>query len=58
MGANIPGKKREQLNYLGGIAQYDKECRAVLETLGLLGPLSSQQTAAPRIPLLGVWGRN
>ncbi|KAJ0416303.1 hypothetical protein BJY00DRAFT_316952 [Aspergillus carlsbadensis] len=33
MGANIPGKKREQLNYLGGIEQYEKECRAALKTL-------------------------
>ncbi|KAH6722767.1 cyclopentanone monooxygenase [Leptodontidium sp. MPI-SDFR-AT-0119] len=33
MGANIPGKKREQLNYLGGIANYERECRAALETL-------------------------
>jgi hypothetical protein len=33
MGANIPGKKREQLNYLGGIEQYERECRAALATL-------------------------
>ncbi|KIW30530.1 uncharacterized protein PV07_06269 [Cladophialophora immunda] len=33
MGANIPGKKREQLNYLGGIAMYEQECRKALETL-------------------------
>ncbi|KAK7897470.1 hypothetical protein LTR67_005359 [Exophiala xenobiotica] len=33
MGANIPGKKREQLNYLGGIANYELECRKALETL-------------------------
>lgn len=33
MGANIPGKKREQLNYLGGIEQYEKDCRSALETL-------------------------
>jgi len=33
MGANIPGKKREQLNYLSGIEQYEVECRAALETL-------------------------
>jgi hypothetical protein len=31
MGANIPGKKREQLNYLRGISNYDKACRASLE---------------------------
>ncbi|OAG44846.1 hypothetical protein AYO21_00808 [Fonsecaea monophora] len=31
MGANIPGKKREQLNYLGGVAQYEAECRKALE---------------------------
>ncbi|CAK7238080.1 hypothetical protein SEUCBS140593_010309 [Sporothrix eucalyptigena] len=31
MGANIPGKKREQLNYLGGIQQYEVECRASLD---------------------------
>jgi hypothetical protein len=33
MGANIPGKKREQLNYLGGIEKYEKECRRALATL-------------------------
>jgi len=33
MGANIPGKKREQLNYLGGIAMYEQECRKALESL-------------------------
>lgn len=33
MGANIPGKKREQLNYLGGIKQYEVEVRAALKTL-------------------------
>lgn len=33
MGANIPGKAREQLNYLGGIEKYEKECREALETL-------------------------
>ncbi len=33
MGANIPGKKREQLNYLGGIANYETECRKALESL-------------------------
>lgn len=27
MGANIPGKKREQLNYLAGIQEYEKQCR-------------------------------
>ncbi|KZL87638.1 cyclopentanone -monooxygenase [Colletotrichum incanum] len=27
MGANIPGKKREQLNYLGGIPEYIKACK-------------------------------
>ena len=26
MGANIPGKPREQLNYAGGIPLYEKEC--------------------------------
>lgn len=31
MGANIPGKKREQLNYLGGIKRYNEECREALE---------------------------
>jgi cation diffusion facilitator CzcD-associated flavoprotein CzcO len=30
MGANVPGKKIEQLNYAGGIPLYEKECRAVL----------------------------
>jgi cation diffusion facilitator CzcD-associated flavoprotein CzcO len=33
MGANIPGKTREQLNYLGGIEQYERECREALATL-------------------------
>lgn len=33
MGANIPGKKREQLNYLGGIKNYEHECRAALRDL-------------------------
>lgn len=32
MDANIPGKKREQLNYIGGIHNYEKACRAALET--------------------------
>ncbi|OQU98743.1 hypothetical protein CLAIMM_04481 [Cladophialophora immunda] len=30
MGANIPGKKREQLNYLKGLPTYDQECRTAL----------------------------
>ena len=33
MGANIPGKKREQLNYLGGIEKYISECRSALASL-------------------------
>ncbi|KAF2484915.1 cyclopentanone monooxygenase [Neohortaea acidophila] len=33
MGANIPGKPREQLNYLGGIQQYIIDCREALEDL-------------------------
>lgn len=33
MGANIPGKKREQLNYLKGIANYEFECREALSSL-------------------------
>lgn len=33
MGANIPGKKREQLNYLGGIKKYIQECRDGFESL-------------------------
>lgn len=33
MGANIPGKKREQLNYLGGIEKYESEYRKALSTL-------------------------
>ena len=33
MGANIPGKKREQLNYLGGIEKYERECRAAISSL-------------------------
>ena len=31
MGANVPGKPREQLNYAGGFPLYEKECREVLE---------------------------
>lgn len=31
MGANIPGKPREQLNYLGGVQRYEEECREALE---------------------------
>lgn len=31
MGANIPGKKREQLNYLKGVGEYDRVCRRALE---------------------------
>lgn len=30
MGANIPGKPREQLNYAGGFPLYEKDCREVL----------------------------
>lgn len=33
MGANIPGKPREQLNYLGGIQRYEEECRGALTDL-------------------------
>jgi cation diffusion facilitator CzcD-associated flavoprotein CzcO len=33
MGANIPGKKREQLVYLKGIQNYELECRAAIEVL-------------------------
>ncbi|KAA8645396.1 hypothetical protein EYZ11_000413 [Aspergillus tanneri] len=29
--ANIPGKKKEMLTYLGGINQYEKECRETLD---------------------------
>ncbi|CAI6340068.1 unnamed protein product [Periconia digitata] len=31
MGANIPGKPREQLNWAGGIPAYSKECREALD---------------------------
>ncbi|CAG9977402.1 unnamed protein product [Clonostachys byssicola] len=31
MGGNIPGKPREQLNYLGGLNVYEQECRKALE---------------------------
>jgi cation diffusion facilitator CzcD-associated flavoprotein CzcO len=31
MGANIPGKPREQLNYAGGIPLYEEECNGVLD---------------------------
>jgi len=27
MGANIPGKKREQLNYLAGLDMYERVCK-------------------------------
>ncbi|TKA70787.1 hypothetical protein B0A49_07354 [Cryomyces minteri] len=30
MGANVPGKPREQLNYAGGLPLYEKECREQL----------------------------
>jgi hypothetical protein len=33
VGAIIPGKKREQLNYLVGVYTYDKACRSGLEEL-------------------------
>jgi hypothetical protein len=33
MGSNVPGKPREQLNYLGGIGNYERECRKALSTL-------------------------
>ncbi|KAF2444908.1 FAD/NAD(P)-binding domain-containing protein [Karstenula rhodostoma CBS 690.94] len=36
MGANIPGKPREQLNYAGGFPLYEKECRESLDN-GLQG---------------------
>ncbi|KAF2712455.1 cyclohexanone 1,2-monooxygenase-like protein [Pleomassaria siparia CBS 279.74] len=36
MGANIPGKPREQLNYAGGLPLYEKECRDSLNN-GLQG---------------------
>ena len=31
MGSNSPGKKREQLNYLKGVGEYDRVCRRALE---------------------------
>ena len=31
MGANIPGKPREQLNFPGGFPRYEKECRGALD---------------------------
>ncbi|KAE8331899.1 hypothetical protein BDV39DRAFT_217841 [Aspergillus sergii] len=31
MGANIPGKKREHLNFPGGLALYEQQCRQALE---------------------------
>ncbi|KAJ4243996.1 hypothetical protein NW762_014609 [Fusarium torreyae] len=33
MGSNIPGKPREQLNYIGGIAKYEKECRTAFQAM-------------------------
>lgn len=44
MGANIPGKKREQLNFPGGFPMYEKECRDVLDN-GFKG----FQTKAPAV---------
>ena len=31
MGANVPGKPREQLNFAGGFPMYEKECRNALD---------------------------
>jgi hypothetical protein len=31
MGANVPGKPREQLNYVGGIPLYEEEYRRALK---------------------------
>lgn len=31
MGANVPGKPRESLNYAGGIPRYVRECKEVAE---------------------------
>ena len=36
MGANVPGKPREQLNYLGGLPKYIEEISSVLDE-GLTG---------------------
>lgn len=33
MRANIPGKSREQLSYLGGVEESELECRKALENL-------------------------
>lgn len=33
MGANKPGKKREQLNYIKGVHNCEQECRAKLDGL-------------------------
>ncbi|KAL1795410.1 hypothetical protein ACET3X_005634 [Alternaria dauci] len=30
MGANVPGKKREILNYVKGLVEYDRSCRAAM----------------------------
>ncbi|KAJ5239851.1 hypothetical protein N7468_004470 [Penicillium chermesinum] len=30
--SNIPGKKKELLTYIGGIPQYEAECRATLDS--------------------------
>ena len=32
MGSNIPGKKREQLNYLAGVNTYESVCKEALQT--------------------------
>lgn len=34
MGTNIPCKKAEQLNYLGGIVNYENACREALKDWG------------------------
>jgi hypothetical protein len=32
LGANIPGKKREQLDYLAGIETYERVCKEAIES--------------------------
>ena len=45
MGANIPGKKREQLNYLGGVNTYEKVCKETRKDWTGFNLSSSQVTA-------------
>ncbi|TQN69067.1 Baeyer-Villiger monooxygenase [Colletotrichum shisoi] len=57
VGANIPGKKKEQLNYLGGIPRYIQACREGtsswkdFEVVRLEGGKKEAQAGAEGVPL-------